>query len=85
MLTSRGLSLRWAQVLRNSGSVRGLRMALTMALGALAISTALAQADAYPTRPIRMIVAFAHGGASDQTARMISEPFSRVLGHPIIV
>lgn len=89
MLTSRGLNLRWAQVLRNSGSVRGLRMALTMALtmalGALAITTAHAQAVAYPTRPIRLIVAFAPGGASDQTARMISEPMSKQLGQPIIV
>jgi len=44
-----------------------------------------AQTAAYPTRPIRLIVPFAPGGAADQMARMISEPMAKELGQPIIV
>lgn len=60
--------------------------ALTLvALATLATSAAHAQAPAYPTKPIRLIVPFAPGGASDQTARLISDPMSKELGQPIIV
>ncbi len=44
-----------------------------------------AQTTAYPTKPIRLIVPFAPGGASDQTARLISEPMAKELGQPLIV
>ena len=44
-----------------------------------------AQTAAYPTRPIRLIVPFAPGGAADQMTRMISEPMAKELGQPIIV
>jgi tripartite-type tricarboxylate transporter receptor subunit TctC len=44
-----------------------------------------AQTAAYPTKPIRLIVPFAPGGAADQTARLISDPMSKELGQPIIV
>ena len=48
-------------------------------------SVAHAQTAAYPTRPIRLIVPFAPGGAADQMARMISEPMAKELGQPIVV
>ena len=54
-------------------------------LATLATSGVHAQTPAYPTKPIRLIVPFAPGGASDQTARLISEPMSKELGQPIIV
>jgi tripartite-type tricarboxylate transporter receptor subunit TctC len=45
---------------------------------------ALAQAD-YPSKPIKLIVAFPPGGTSDVMARMVAEPLSKVLGQPVLI
>ena len=55
-----------------------------LALACLAPLQALAQAT-YPTRPIRVIVAYPPGGSTDVAARLISEPLSRALGQPVVV
>ena len=40
---------------------------------------------AWPERPIRIVVTFASGGASDIVARVISEPLAKALGQAVIV
>jgi tripartite-type tricarboxylate transporter receptor subunit TctC len=40
---------------------------------------------AYPDKPIRIVVTFAAGGASDIVARVISEPLGKALGATVIV
>jgi tripartite-type tricarboxylate transporter receptor subunit TctC len=45
----------------------------------------LAQAQSYPTKPIRMIVPWPPGGGVDTAARIISQPLSERIGQPIIV
>ena len=50
------------------------------------LSLALGQSfAAYPDKPIRIVVTFAPGGASDIVARVISEPLGKALGTTVIV
>ena len=62
---------------------------LTPLLGALSVvlslSGAAAQTTNYPNQPIRMIVPFAPGGASDFVARIIQPKLSALLGQQIYV
>lgn len=56
------------------------------AAAALGATTSLgAQAQAWPSRPLKMVVNFPAGSSPDVVARMITEPLSRVLGQPVII
>jgi tripartite-type tricarboxylate transporter receptor subunit TctC len=46
---------------------------------------AQAQTQAWPTKPIRLVIGFAPGGAADYVARTISEPLGRALGQSVVV
>ncbi|MFG1463660.1 tripartite tricarboxylate transporter substrate binding protein BugD [Xanthobacter sp. DSM 24535] len=50
----------------------------------LAAGPAVAQ-QAYPTRPITMVVPFAAGGPTDTVARLVAESMSKTLGQQVIV
>jgi tripartite-type tricarboxylate transporter receptor subunit TctC len=54
------------------------------AFTAMALQTALAQ-DAYPSKPIRIVVPYAAGGTTDQLARAIQKPMQDFLKQPVIV
>src|SRR5262245_26898889 len=45
----------------------------------------IARAQAYPMRPVRIIVGFPGGSASDTTARLIGQSLSERLGQPFVV
>jgi tripartite-type tricarboxylate transporter receptor subunit TctC len=45
----------------------------------------IASAQAYPTRPVRIIVGFAPGGATDITARLIGQWLSERLDQPFLI
>ena len=55
------------------------------AIGAGALLAGNALAQAYPVKPIRLIVANAPGGGADLVARLLSEKLARPLGRQIIV
>ncbi len=57
---------------------------LVAALAAAAFATA-AQGQGYPDRPIRVVVPFPPGNASDLATRTIAEPLSKRLGQPVVV
>jgi len=62
-----------------------LRTRLCTACLILAVATpAIAQSD-YPTRPIRMLVPFSPGGASDTAARVVSQQLAPRLGQQIVI
>jgi tripartite-type tricarboxylate transporter receptor subunit TctC len=59
--------------------------ALRACVAALIASSAVAAQAAWPDKPIRIVVTFAPGGASDIVAREISGPLSKALGQPVVV
>ena len=61
------------------------RSLLALFLGATAVNPLTALAQAWPTKPIRLIVNFPPGGAADQIARAVSLPLQEALGQPVIV
>ena len=54
-------------------------------LGAALLAGTGARAQAYPTRPVTIIVPFAAGGPSDVIARLIGQSMSTTLGQPFII
>src|SRR5882672_8651705 len=63
------------------------RKVLQLAAGAAALPAAsrLAWAQAYPARPVRIVLGFAPGGAADASARVIGQWLSERLGQQFVV
>jgi tripartite-type tricarboxylate transporter receptor subunit TctC len=63
------------------------RTFLHLAAGAAALPalSRIAEAQAYPSRPVRIIVGFAPGGATDIQARLMGQWLSDRLGQPFII
>ncbi len=53
-------------------------------LAALPVA-AVAQGAAYPTKPVRLIVAFAPGGLIDSTGRLVGQALTERMGQPFVV
>ncbi|WP_152382549.1 MULTISPECIES: tripartite tricarboxylate transporter substrate binding protein [Achromobacter] len=61
-----------------------MKLAITIAAAsALAFSSA-AIADAYPTKPIRLIIPFAVGGSTDNLGRVLAARLSEKLGQQVV-
>ena len=63
------------------------RQFLHLAAGAAALPAVsrIAGAQAYPTQPVRIIVGFAAGGATDIIARLLGQWLSERLGQPFVI
>ncbi len=60
-----------------------------IALGMITVATAAfniaAASDVFPNKPIKFVVPYAAGGATDTTARLVSKELTAILGQPVIV
>ena len=61
------------------------RLLVGALLAACAALPLVASAQAFPNKPIRLIVPFPAGGTTDIIARMVSDEFSKNLGQPVVV
>ena len=75
--------------MRNMRLEPGIRTGLLTAIGLLLAvvflnSSTVTAADSFPTKPIRLIIAFAPGGSTDIVARMIAMKLSERLGKQVV-
>jgi tripartite-type tricarboxylate transporter receptor subunit TctC len=59
---------------------KAILMGAICAMGALA-----AQAQTFPTKPIRMVMPFVPGGPADNAGRVIAPKFSERMGQPVVI
>ena len=70
-----------------------LKKGISVQLKTIAVVSALlltstlanAQSEPYPSRPIKLIVGYPAGGASDVTARAVANKMVDFLGQPVVV
>jgi tripartite-type tricarboxylate transporter receptor subunit TctC len=61
------------------------KVAATVALVALYTASSAAFAEAYPSKPIRLVVPFPPAGAADNIGRLLGQRITNGLGEPVIV
>jgi tripartite-type tricarboxylate transporter receptor subunit TctC len=76
------VAVSWEDVMK---LVRRKFLHLAAGAAVLPIGMRIAQAQAYPSRPVRIIVPFAAGGGTDITARVIGQWLSDRLGQQFII
>jgi tripartite-type tricarboxylate transporter receptor subunit TctC len=59
-------------------------LTLSAATLALALTSGLATAADFPSKPITMYIGFRPGGAVDTTGRLIADKMSKILGQPVV-
>lgn len=67
-------------------AIQGATIAAGLAMMASHLPNAVAQTPAdYPSKPIRLVVAYPAGGSTDITARIVADRMSSLLGQPVVV
>ena len=56
-----------------------------LAVACVLVAIAAAHAQSYPAKPIRAIIPFPAGSATDGMARLVSAHFTKVFGHGLII
>ena len=71
---------------RHSRSSTSRRSFIAVIAAAAAMgSTLAANADTFPSRPIRMVVGFSPGGTTDLLARLLAVQMGKTLGQPVVI
>src|SRR5262245_8682659 len=68
-------------------SMHSVRRALLACMAAIGIAAApqIAGAQAYPNKPVRIVVPYAAGGSVDPIARLVADRLSRTMGQSVFV
>jgi tripartite-type tricarboxylate transporter receptor subunit TctC len=61
------------------------QLIVAAAIAAFTFCTSIAQAQTYPSKPIKIVVPFPPGGTTDIVARMVAQRMSEAMGQPITV
>jgi tripartite-type tricarboxylate transporter receptor subunit TctC len=64
---------------------RMTRLLSLLIAGLAAVSSPASAQERYPTRPVRLLVAFAAGGATDYVARIVADKLKGPLGQSVVV
>jgi tripartite-type tricarboxylate transporter receptor subunit TctC len=56
-----------------------------LCLALLGFAATAAHAQAFPSRPIKLVIAFPAGGPTDITMRQLAENASKIIGQPVVV
>ncbi|MGL4231509.1 MAG: tripartite tricarboxylate transporter substrate-binding protein, partial [Casimicrobium sp.] len=62
-----------------------MRFAKTLTAIAATLAASVTFAQAYPNKPIKLIVPFAPGGSTDIVARIMATKLAPILGQPVVV
>ena len=62
-----------------------MRFVKTIAATLVSVASVAAMAQAYPNKPVKIVVGFAPGGNLDVTARLVAENMAKQLGQPFII
>ncbi len=65
--------------------MKSVRILTLLSAFSLAFAASTACAQAWPTKPIRVVITFAPGGSSDIVARLLAAPLQEKLGQTIII
>src|SRR5215469_6391937 len=65
--------------------MRSFARCLLAIAGVAALTVTSAEAQNYPTRPIRLIIGYGAGGVADITARLVAQKMSEALGQQILI
>ena len=72
--------------MEQSRGARKWMVAMVVAAGWLAAASVVAQTpEKWPTKPVRFLVGFSPGSATDITARLVAPKLAEIWGHPVVI